>query len=77
MIKAGTFTLPADAPRIPKMTKDLIIDMKFEVVTDLETTYKYNINRTQMLEMFDGAEDGKGILKDSAENSWTFEKTDD
>ena len=49
--------------------------MNFVVVTDLETTWKYNINRQQMLEMFDGAEDGKGIVKDSNINSWTFEKT--
>ena len=46
-------------------------------MTDWETTWKYNINRTQMLEMFNGAEDGKGIVKDSAVDSWTFEKTDE
>ena len=51
--------------------------MNFEVVTDLETTWKYNINRVQMLEMFNGAEDGKGSVKDETANSWTFEKIDD
>ena len=61
----------------PMIKKDLIVDMNFEVVTDLETTWKYNINRKQMLEMFNGAEDGKGIVKDETANSWTFEKTDD
>jgi len=61
----------------PMIKKDLIVDMNFVVVTDLETTYKYNINRKQMLEMFNGAEDGKGIVKDSNINSWTFEKTDE
>lgn len=76
-IKAGSFTLPEDAPRIPKMTQDLIVESTFDVVTDWETTWKYNINRTQMLEMFNGAEDGKGIVKDSAADSWTFEKTDE
>ena len=76
-IKAGSFTLPEDAPRIPKMTQDLIVESTFDVMTDWETTWKYNINRTQMLEMFNGAEDGKGIVKDSAVDSWTFEKTDE
>ena len=33
----------------PQFKKDLVVDMNFDVVTDLETTYKYNINRTQML----------------------------
>lgn len=50
--------------------------MTFDVVTDWETTWKYNINRTQMLEMFNGAENGKGVIKDYAADSWTFEKTD-
>jgi len=77
MIKDGEFTLPEDGPRSPKIMKDLIVDMNFEVVTDLATTWKYNINRTQMLEMFNGAEDGKGVVKDSTANSWTFEKTDE
>ena len=27
--------------------------------------------------MFNGAEDGKGIVKDDFKNAWTFEKTDD
>ena len=27
--------------------------------------------------MFNGAEDGKGIVKDETPNSWTFEKTDE
>ena len=49
--------------------------MNFEVETDLATTWKYNINRTCMLEMFNGAEDGKGVVKDDYLNSWTFEKT--
>ena len=82
MIKDGEFTLP-ESP-IPKATvgppmakKDLVIDMNFEVVTDVETTYKYNKHRKQMLEMFSGCEDGKGILKDETENSWTFEKTEE
>ena len=57
--------------------KDLIVDMNFEVVTDLVTTWKYNINRKQMMEMFNGCEDGKAIVKDEAANSWTFEKTDE
>jgi hypothetical protein len=29
-----------------------------------------------MLEMFNGAEDGKGVVIDSMTNAWTFEKTD-
>ena len=57
--------------------KDLIVDMNFEVVTDLVTTWKYNINRKQMMEMFNGCEDGKAIVKDETANSWTFEKTDE
>jgi len=74
-IKEGSFTLPEEGPRAPKIKKDFVVDMKFEVVTDLETTWKYNINRTCMLEMFNGAEDGKGVVKDDAKDSWTFEKT--
>jgi len=53
------------------------MDTKFEVVTDLETTWKYIINRTQMLEMMPGAEDGKGVVKDDAKDSFTIEKTAD
>jgi len=75
MIKDGEFNLPEDVPQSPTIMKDLVVDMNFEVVTDLATTWKYNINRKQMLEMFNGAEDGKGVVKDSNSNSWTFEKT--
>jgi hypothetical protein len=49
--------------------------MNFDVVTDIETTFKYCINRTCMLEMFNGAENGKGALKDDFDDMWTFEKT--
>lgn len=27
------------------------------------------------MQMFNGAEDGKGVVKDETENSWTVEKT--
>ena len=72
---AGAAAKAGEGP--PMIQKDLIVDMSFEVVTDLETTWKYNINRKQMLEMFNGCEDGKAIVKDENANSWTFEKTDE
>jgi hypothetical protein len=65
-----------EEPRSPKIMKDLVIDMNFECVTDLETSWKYFTHRVQTLEMFNGAEDGKGVVKDSMINAWTFEKTD-
>jgi len=71
----SVYLLPAKKVFPPKIKKDLIVDMEFEVVTDVETTWKYMINRKQMLEMFNGAEDGKGVVKDSIANAWTFEKT--
>ena len=75
-IKDGTMTLPEDVARIPKIKKDMVVDMNFECVTDLATSWKYFTNRVQTLEMFNGAEDGKGVVKDSMSNAWTFEKTD-
>ena len=53
------------------------MDVNFEVVTDLATTWKYNINRKQMLVMIPSAGDGKGVVKDDAKDSWTVEKTAD
>ena len=57
--------------------KDLIVDMSFEVVTDLETTWKFIINRKKLLHVFNGCEEGKAIVKDENANSWTVEKTDE
>jgi hypothetical protein len=38
-------TLPEDVARIPKIKKDLVVDMNFDVVTDIETTYKFYSHR--------------------------------
>ena len=51
--------------------------MTFEVATDLETTYKYIVNRQLNLHWIPGAADGKGIVKDEKADSWTVEKTGD
>ena len=70
---------PAAAPAVgpPKIDVAELVEVSFNVATDLETTYKYNVSRTESLEIFGkGAEGGHGKVIDSIEGSWTIEKTD-
>ena len=75
-IKDGTLILPEESPQSPNIKKDQVVDMKFECVTDLATSWKYFNNRVQTLEMFNEmfGKEGKAVLKDSMTNAWTFEK---